>query len=651
MMNILFVALAILSGSDRYFGIHCDFHAGPADTAVIGSTLKEEDIREICTLLKPDYIQVDTKGHPGWASYPTAIGNAMPRFSQDPMALWRRVTREEGVALYSHYSGVYDVLYATRNPGESIFLASGIRSDKYARTMGPYADDVLIPQLCELAGTYGLDGVWVDGECWAVETDFDPRTLRAFEKETGIDLKGEIPSDKSSAYYQEYREWNRELFRRYVRHYTDSVHTVYPDFKIISNWAFTDHMPEPITANVDYLSGDFSPSDSFFSARIAGRAIEKQGLSWDLMAWGFRRPWLDGTHIPKTAVQLMQEAAAVISLGGGYQIYIPQHRDGSPYMEKLRNLKPVADFMAERKQWTYGGHLKPQVAVLLSTYDSHMSSAKLFSREIGNSINGLVNLLCDTGHSVSIVSEHELAGGNINNYPMLVIPSLLTGLDGKTVEMIVSYVRDGGSVMLTGAVTCRLFAEAGLPCAVTDADEGYRLFGTDFTPIGKLDKMAGILPGEGEIIATMQKTGLAAAAIRHYGKGTVGIIPADLSSTHMNAGQWQVVKLAGRMIDKLYTPEVKIESVNGNADIAYLVKDGHTLIQLTNSGGQHHSGNYLTEESIAPAADIVVKLRQKTKPSALILQPEGRKLKFTWDGSTATVYVPRVDIHSIIEVK
>ena len=58
---------------ESFFGIHCDFHAKPSKCDTIGATLREEDIREICRTLKPDFIQIDCKGHPGWASYPTKI--------------------------------------------------------------------------------------------------------------------------------------------------------------------------------------------------------------------------------------------------------------------------------------------------------------------------------------------------------------------------------------------------------------------------------------------------------------------------------------------------------------------------------------------------------------------------------------------------
>ena len=93
--------------SDCFWGMHSDFHAHPNYGAVVGATLKEEDIRAICEKAKPDFLQIDCKGHPGYASYPTAMGNGMP-IAFDTLEMWRRVTKEYGVRLYMHVSGVFE---------------------------------------------------------------------------------------------------------------------------------------------------------------------------------------------------------------------------------------------------------------------------------------------------------------------------------------------------------------------------------------------------------------------------------------------------------------------------------------------------------------------------------------------------------------
>ena len=368
--------------SESFFGLHFDFHATPESApGPIGATLKEEDIRSICREVRPDFIQIDCKGHPGWASYPTACGNAMPAFSGDPLALWRRVTAEEDVALYLHYSGVWDYKYCAEHPEDCVVHADGSLSTTATRTCGHYVDALLIPQLTELAEKYGVDGVWVDGDCWGSEADFHPDTLAAFEKETGICLNGQLPAKRGDPYFEEYREYCRELFRRYVRKYVSALHERHSGFQVASNWAYTDHMPEPVTADTDFISGDLNPWDSFDSARYAGRAIAGQGRTWDLMSWNFRaQDPVFPCHLPKHPVQIMQEAAAVISLGGGFQNYITQYPDGAPKMEEIHHMKAVADFVRAREPYCFRGKARHQAAILLSTYDRHWESAGLFSR-------------------------------------------------------------------------------------------------------------------------------------------------------------------------------------------------------------------------------------------------------------------------------
>jgi ABC-type lipoprotein export system ATPase subunit len=65
-------------------------------------------VEYIINQVKPDFIQVDCKGHPGYSSYPTKVGNQAPGFVKDQLKIWREMTAEKGVALYLHYSGVWD---------------------------------------------------------------------------------------------------------------------------------------------------------------------------------------------------------------------------------------------------------------------------------------------------------------------------------------------------------------------------------------------------------------------------------------------------------------------------------------------------------------------------------------------------------------
>ena len=590
----------------RYFGLHFDFHASPerGEDLSIGETLKEEEIRQICRELRPDFLQVDTKGHPGWASFPSKMGNSMPRFTGNPLQLWRQVTREEGVGLYAHYSGVADTRYVTLHPDHAATTRSG-KKDRWAtRTNGPYVDSLLIPQLCELARDYGLDGAWVDGECWAAIPDYDPRTVADFKRETGLDAR----TDSSA-----FRHYCRDLFRRYLNHYVDSVHSRCPGFRVCSNWAFSDEMPEAVCADVDFLSGDFRDEDSMFWARYTARAISKQHRPWDLMAWSFRR-FTYGYHIPKHPVQLMQEAATVISLGGGFSIYVTQQRDGSPRTARILELKSVAEFMHARERWTFGGVPRKQIAVLLSTYDRYESIRTLFSRAGSEPAMGLVNILCDAGRSVTLLSEHDLQ--EAAEYPVIIVPNLRVGLAPETVGALTDYAEKGGSLVLVGERTAEVFGRDGTTPSDTPGRDG----------------------------------ALQQPSVTSLEKGKLALIPEDIGSQYVTGARYEHRDFLTGLLDGMYDAGVKVIQTPGPLEVVDMEKDGRRLIQLINAGGQHHNVKVYSEDRIPPLTDIVLDIRTDRKPRAIRLQPEGRKLRFSYKDGVASVRIPRLDIHGVLEI-
>ncbi len=643
--------------SESYFGLHFDFHASPAGAgeAGVGATLKEEELREICELLHPDFLQIDCKGHPGWASYPTSCGNAMPKFAIDPLALWRKVTKEEDVALYMHYSGVIDRKFVREHPEEAVLNADGTRDAEATRTLGHYVDQLLIPQLSELAGKYGVNGAWVDGDCWGSKADFDPETIAAFEKETGISLGGKLPANPGDAYYDEYREFCRELFRRYVRHFVDALHEKYPDFQVASNWSYTDHMPEKVSSNVDFISGDLNPWDSFNSARYAGRAIASQGHTWDLMSWNFRSvlAGMPGSVV-KHPDQIIQEAAAVIALGGGFQNYITQYPDGSPRMEQIRRMKPLEEFMRAREPFCFRGKLLHQVCLLLSTEDREHESASLYTRNGCEKIMGLTSLLCDAGHSLEIAEEHTLEG-HYDEYPVIVVPELYYGLKPETVKDLLMYAENGGSLLLVGANTAKLFASAGAPFKAGEKHSGgmevFTMNGEDF---GTVYDAAGLAFEKGEIIAEKaanarsEKAPL--AAIMPYGKGKIAAAAFDLGTAYQNYAEYLHLDLVKELLGGLYMPLVTVESAEGTPEIVDLEKNGRLMIQIVNANGNHKSTNIATEKNILPCRDVALAIRLSEKPASLVLQPEGKELPFTYEKGVARVVIGKVPMHEIVEV-
>ena len=290
---------------ERYFGLHFDFHAN--NTTEIGLNTVPEDIEKYITDSGIDFIQCDCKGHPGNTCYPSALGNAADNLKADNLKVWVDTAKKHNLPIYMHYSGVMDTRYLEKHPEQQ---ATPGTHQNAVTLFGPYADDLLIPQLKELSDKYGVAGVWIDGDCWAVERDSSEYAK---------------PHLKENMTEREHNEIMRKAYTKYLKHYVDALHAHNPDFTIASNWAYTSYMPESIKADVDFLSGDYPNYNSVHIARYEARCIANRGKPWDLMAWGFE--WTHGTEKP--APQLMQEAAMTLSLGGGFQVYVTQNRDGS----------------------------------------------------------------------------------------------------------------------------------------------------------------------------------------------------------------------------------------------------------------------------------------------------------------------------------
>ncbi len=638
-----------LKRADSFLGVHFDFHAGP-DCTEIGKNTTPAMIESVIDQVRPDYIQIDCKGHPGLSSYPTKAGNPAPGFVGDPLRVWREVTARRGVALYMHYSGVWDSEAIRRNPSWGIIDAGGKTQGKATSFFGPYAERLLIPQLRELAGDYGVDGAWVDGECWASAPDYGPEALEAFRKATGIQDPPRKPGDP---HWFEFLEFHRESFRRYLRHYVAEVKRTHPDFQLCSNWAFTDHMAEPVSAPVDFLSGDYSPEDSVNSARLSGRYLVRQGKPWDLMAWSFsRNPGKNGS-IQKTAVQLEREAAVVLALGGGFQAYITQKRDGSIREERIPVMAEVAKFCRARQALCHGAEPAPQVGLLLSTAGHYRLINGLFNRDLSR-VSGVLQALLESQHSVEVVGEHQVAG-RLGEYPLIVVPEW-EYLEPEFRSDLMGYVRGGGHLLLIGPATAAMFAEdLGVTAAGAPSPKSCQLaYRGGVTPVKGQVQAVRLGPrarGVGELREIGDGNAVLgpAATVVPVGKGKLAAVCFSVARSYLGARPAGIRDFLDDLVGQL-APEPMVE-VKGSTDVDVSVARhrGRLLVHLVNTSGPHATEPIV--EAIAPIGPLAVTIRHPAPPAKVSLEPSGQPLAFDYRDGAIRLRVPRVDIHEAIVVE
>lgn len=639
-----------LKRADSFFGVHFDLHASE-DITDAGKTLTAGMIDTFLMKVRPDFIQIDCKGHPGISSYPTKVGFHVKGFEKDPLKLFRERTEANNVALYMHFSGVWDGKVVKEHPDWAIVMANGERSKQKTSFFSPYLDTYMIPQLKELSD-YKVDGAWIDGECWAVEPDYSDASLARFTQETGIT---EIPRKQSDKYYPEFMEYTRRLFREHLNKYVNAIHKYNPAFQITSNWSYSSMMPEKVTIDVDYLSGDVTPQNGVYRSAFEARCLAPQGKPWDLMAWGFS--W-NGGKMPmsvKSSVQLEQEAAQIMAMGGGVQFYFQQNRDLSikPWLATM--LSEIGTFCRERQPYCQKAMAIPQIALLYPTVSYQRSASRPYSNPLGK-LEGALNLVLDGQHTVEILMEHHLTG-KMDQYPLIIIPEC-DYLEPSFIEELKKYVSSGGHLLIMGTETTKLFKnELGIKSLKTlNETETFFATGNKIGAIRSALDSVEINPGV-KVLSTYyngsdfrSKGNMIASSLNNVGKGIVAGVYFNAGSDYLEYKSPVLRDYISSLINDLF-PDPLVRVAGSHLVHVTLNKLNNKMyVNLVNIAGEHTNQNAIGYDEIPALKDLTISIKTDKKPARLLLQPEGIELMVDFQKGVSTVVVPELKIHSILEV-
>jgi hypothetical protein len=650
---ITFPRSAPVARKDAFFGLHFDLHPRETDTS-LGADISDDHIRDLLVRVRPDYVQYDCKGHAGWAGYPTTIGWASPGIVKDSLAVWRKATRDLGVGLFIHYSGVWDFKAVKEHPEWARIGPDGKRDANATSVFGPYVDELLIPQLKEVTAKYGLDGVWADGECWGAQLDYSPAALAAWRKETGYK---DAPKDRRDPRWLEWKMFHRRAFERYLNHWVDALHASNADLQLTSNWMYTTFAPKPVAAKLDFLSGDYSPSLSVDRARVEARYLASTGMPWDLMAWGFDHGKDLGWSL-KSVEQLEQEAAVVLMEGGGFEIYHNPTRSGYIVEPIIRQEAAVAGFCRARQPASHKSVSVPQVALLLSSESYWDRSDAVFAPwgEVFEELEGALHALLNLHYSVDVLAEHQLQP-RLREFPLVVVPDSHK-LTAEFRKALTDYVADGGNLLLLGEKCARLF-EPVLGVSFEGAPE---------RRVAELESAGSVVNADGDwqqvkpttakaagfIYATRdtRKEGQVAATINAYGKGKVGAVYGPLASTYFRSHHaWLREFIRGLAAELFPDPAVKVDGPYCLDVALRRTRDGRLSVHLLNTAGMPLPDRYNFTDFIPPLEGIRLTVRTAARPKSVIWVPDGGALDWSWKDGRLSVAIPRLKIHGVVVIE
>lgn len=635
---------------DAFFGLHFDLHPGKDDKA-LGADVTEENIGRLLDRVRPDFVQYDCKGHSGYAGFLTKTGWSSPGIVKDSLAIWREATRERGVALFIHYSGVWDAVAVQHHPEWACVNADGKPDTNITSTFGAYRDELMIPQLKEACAAYDLDGVWADGECWAAKLDYSTSAVEQWRRETGFDR---APKSKEEPHWLEWKQFHRRGFELHAAKWVDALHAFNPALQLTSNWMYTTYLPKPVTAGIDFISGDYSAANSVDTARLEARYLANTGMPWDLMAWGFNGAF---GQMLKPAVHLKQEAAVVLMQGGGTQLYYQPTRAGHVAPQIIDTAGEVADFCRERQAFTHRSKSVPQIALLLSA-ESLWERMDEVCNPSGclNSLQGALHALLEMHYPVDVLAEHQLEP-RLAEYPVVVIAGAHRAQDGFR-DSVRQYVRNGGRLLLLGEDSCVLFDDLlGAKVAKSGRDTGAEIP----TPSGLATVNGGwleVTPASATVVHRRYPDrkaaggGEVASTIAMMGKGQVASVYGPAAERFFESHHPAIRSVIGGMMERLIPDPVLRVDAPPCVDVSLRrSSDGILAVHLLNLANAQRGDKFLATEFIPEAGPIRFQLRLDAKPRRVRLEPGNRHVAWTWADGVLSAELPALRLYEIAVIQ
>ncbi|MCF7837460.1 MAG: alpha-L-fucosidase [Candidatus Marinimicrobia bacterium] len=663
-------------GDRYYYGLHYDLHASEQDTE-LGTRCGADELIPMLEVMAPDFVQTDCKGHPGYTSWFSTVKDASvpPGLTHDALAQWRAATRQLGLPLHCHYSGIWDKAAGAKHPEWCVVTADGSMggapfgqnagaptSEKMC-PRGPYLDQLMIPQMIELIARYGVDGFWIDGDLWAVEPCYCARCRAAWTAQTGL---AEPPVEVSDPNWPRWWNFTRESFNAFVTRYCEAVHAHKTGVLVCSNWLQTFKNPGEPTVPTDWISGDNTFVWGVDGSRCEARFLSTRGKPWDIMLWhsycsnGHGNPRSPAT--PKPPEMLMQEAAVLLAFGGNVQVYEhPPVRDGRLIAWRQRCLGAVGAFVKARRAICQHTETVPQIAVLHSEH--HLFSAvrgkTLFWDVDVAPVRGAVFALLENSYGVDILDEWALRP-RLAEFPLVVVPEQ-DRMSDDMVQALKAYVEDGGNLLLTGSALGDRFGEAflGFRGQRVEAHKAYAV------PVADGDVLLfSSAWGLGET-TTAESLGVIGAGCclddrllphpcavcRCVGKGRVVYVPAALFTDfdynrYPLTRQW-IGELVARVLPD---PAIRVQAPVC-VDVALRRRGATMFIHLVNrASGIPNVPNAGAIAEMPPVGPVTASIRMAGLPGGVSARLEPGEVEWTFTEGRLHIRLDKVRLHAAIVI-
>jgi len=364
-------------------------------------------------------------------------------------------------------------------------------------------------------------------------------------------------------------------------------------------------------------------------APVCSRYLAGQGVPWDLMSWSFTtaKEGEEKVIVPRPTPDLLLEAAKALALGGGYQMYLKQERDGS-VKQDLAQFAEIGKFCRARQPFCFEAKQVPQVAVLLSTAAHYRETVRPFTSSI-DLYRFVLTGLTMAKYSTELLSEHKLTG-RLSEFPLIVIPNW-SYLEPAFKTELLDHVQKGGQVLLVGPEIAKVFAselDVKIEEDASPLPEGQRADPSKDPRIKitlgpKAERVDIAIKAENQVIFTDP-----GASLVKLGKGRLAAIYSSRPVGPLLTG-------AARIL----FPEPMVEVTKATVrDVVVNRIDGKLAINLIGADAK-------------PQGPAEITIRLPAAPQKLSLQPANLPLDFKYADGKVTAILPKLELHDIVMVE
>ncbi len=648
------------------FGVHIDAHALQADTD-LGRDVTYENLYASLSTINPDWVEVDSKGHPGFTTYYTKVGTQAPILHKDCLEIYSKVCKDLNIPLVCHYSGIIDTNAIRQHPEWAGIKRDGTPYGDYnvdtsnspVCLLSDYPEKVMIPQLLEIIDKYDVDGFWVDGECWGYGICYCDKCKEKFIKETGLP----VPESDDAPTFDAYRKFHQKLFFEYIQKYTDAVHKAKPECMITSAWLYGMNAVFDNFIDIDWVSGD-----DLYTVKCAltnGRLMPNLPYDWDIMTWCLLNDGQRFNWSRKPIETFYQNFGYIIACGGAAQSCFMTTRSGLIDKGVADIYRKIGEFIRQRAPYVRNGKEVPEVAVLINPTEFYstnfMPSAK------NEKIFGVCQILADNHIHYDVLLTKLV---DLKKFKLVII-SDQDDFSDEFVKAIEEYVYNGGKIICDGEKAIKKFAHI-LSVefkGIAEADYVNRYFFQNFSMIhvkGERETATFAYPYikvkpiessvykyfKSDFYSEGYETEDPAITVNKYGKGLACGININFFEQYESSAFKQYRLLFEDIINTI-KPDLRLKDVKAPYYVHFVLKDKeeHIAISIVNTGKICESDSKsIVAEEIPHVENIEFSFALDFEPKNVKLVPNGESLKWSYKDGLLHIQIKSLDIFEVLVI-